>query len=156
MAIQFPPVNIGDPEPQNGDTYLYLITQSEFVCTRRSPLEAAQWSEKGVINTTSFGYRGGIEITSPAPTDANKGNIYSVIDGGTANMSFIGLGGTTVEQWSLIIFNDPEWILINVESNNVITGPWVRTINGQIKPAVSTDDLNMDQGDYLINTLPEL
>ena len=28
MAIQFPPVLPGDPEPQDGDTYLYLITKS--------------------------------------------------------------------------------------------------------------------------------
>jgi hypothetical protein len=156
MAIQFPPVNQGDPQPQDGDTYLYFITQSEFVCHRRSQSEAAQWSEKGVINTTSFGYRGNVEITKPAPIDANKGNIYSVIDGGIADASFEGLAGTIVEQWSLIIFEDPKWNLINVESGNVTTSPWIRTVDGQIKPSIATDDLNMDQGDYLINTLPEL
>ena len=35
MAIQFPPVNAGDPQPQDGDTYLYLINQKEFVCRRK-------------------------------------------------------------------------------------------------------------------------
>jgi len=156
MAIQFPPVQIGDPEPQDGDTYLYLITQSEFVCTRRTPLEAAQWSEKGVISTTSFGYRGGLNITSPAPTDSNKGNIYSVLDGGTANMSFVGLGGETVQQYTLIIYDDPQWVLINSDSPSVTSGPWIRTIDGQIMPAVETDDLNMREGSYHINNLPEL
>lgn len=156
MAIQFPPVLPGDPEPQDGDTYLYLVTQQEFVCRRSSQFEAAQWAEKGIINTTSFGYRGGLNITNPAPTDAQTGNIYSVLDGGTAHITFDGLAGTTVEQYTLIIFDDPEWIPINVDSGNVIQGPWVRTVDGQIRPSVSTDDLNMAAGDYLINELPEL
>lgn len=154
MAIQFPPVNLGDPEPQDGDTYLYVLTQQEFICHRRSPFEAAQWSAIGLINETSFGYRGTVEITSPAPTDANKGNIYSVIDGGIANATFTGLSGEEVDQWSLIIFDDPNWVLINTGST--ITSPWVRTIEGQIQPSISTDDLNMVNGDYLINELPEL
>lgn len=155
MAIQFPPVSQGDPEPQDGDTYLYVITQQEFVCKRSSNLETPQWSQKGVINTTSFGYRGAIEIQEPAPTDMQKGNIYSVIDGGVAHQSFIGLAGTEVLQWGLIIYADPEWIRMDVDAVDA-TGPWIRTQDGQIRPVISTDDLNMSQGDYLINTLPEL
>ena len=31
MAIQFPPINIGDPAPTNGDTYTYVPTQTEYV-----------------------------------------------------------------------------------------------------------------------------
>ena len=31
MAIQFPPVNVGDPAPVNGDTYIYVPTQTEYV-----------------------------------------------------------------------------------------------------------------------------
>lgn len=155
MAIQFPPVSLGDLEPQDGDTYLYVITQQEFVCRRKSPFETPQWSEKGVINPTSFGYRGAIEILKPAPTDANKGNIYSVIDGGIANNTFEGLALQEVPQWSLIIFADPEWIRMDVDAVDA-TGPWIRTVDGQIKPVISTDDLNMSQGDYLINELPEL
>ena len=31
MAIQFPPVNVGDPAPANGDTYTYVPTQTEYV-----------------------------------------------------------------------------------------------------------------------------
>ena len=154
MAIQFPPVNVGDPEPQDGDTYLYLINQKEFVCRRSSSAEAAQWSEKGLINTTSFGYRGGLEIQELAPLDAAKGNIYSVIDGGAAHPSFSGLVGTSVEQWSLIIFSDPEWILINTGYIN--TSPWVRTVDGKIVPAIVTDNLDMLEGNYLINELDEL
>jgi len=153
MAIQFPPVNPGDPEPQDGDTYLYLVNQQEFVCHRRSPLEAAQWSSIGTINTTSFGYRGTLEITKPAPADANKGNLYSVIDGGVAHSSFDGLAGTTIDQYTLLIFNDPEWVPVDLDTGNVITGPWVRTSNGVIQPSVATDNLDMQQGNFLINEL---
>ena len=153
MAIQFPPVNPGDPYPQDGDTYLYVLTQQEFICHRRSSSETAQWSQNGVINPTSFGYRGTLEITQPAPADANTGNIYSVIDGGFANITFTGLTGTEVDQWSLIIFSDPDWVLINTP---IPASPWLRTSGGQISPAVITDDLNMVDGNYLINELPEL
>ena len=31
MAIQFPPVNVGDDPPANGDTYIYVPTQTEYV-----------------------------------------------------------------------------------------------------------------------------
>ena len=156
MAIQFPPVMPGDPEPQDGDTYLYLPTQSEFMCFRSSPSAVARWSEKGVINTTSFGYRGGLYINEPAPVDAVKGNIYSVLDGGIAHSTFTGIAGDTIQQYTLIIFNTPEWVPINVDTGNVIQGPWVRTVDGQIRPSVDTDDLNMLDGNYLINELPEL
>jgi len=156
MAIQFPPVLPGDPEPQDGDTYLYLINQQEYVCRRRNIAEAAQWAAKGSISTTSFGYRGTLEIQKPAPTDVNTGNIYSVIDGGTASASFIGLAGQAVAQYSLIIFDDPEWVLINTESGGVIQSPWIRTVNGEIQPAVPTDNLDMQQGNIQINEFPEL
>jgi len=155
MPIQFPPINPGDAEPLDGDTYLYLITQQEFKCKRRLD-EAAQWSEIGLINTTSFGYRGTLEILKPAPTDVNTGNIYSVIDEGLAHNSFSGLAGTFVEQWSIIIFDGTDWIRMDVDSANATVSPWIRTSDGQLKPAVSTDDLNMDNGNYLINELPEL
>ena len=154
MAIQFPPVNTGDPEPQDGDTYLYLITQQEFVCRRKSQSETPQWAENGLISKTSFGYRGTVEILKPAPTDAIKGNIYSVVDGGVAHASFTGIAGENIGQWSLILFSDPEWILINTGS--IPNSPWVRTSGGKIMPAVETDDLDMDEGNYLINELPEL
>ena len=47
-----------------------------------------------------------------APTDVNKGNIYSVIDGGIANASFVGLAGNNIPQWTLIIYNEPNWFLL--------------------------------------------
>jgi hypothetical protein len=153
MAIQFPPINFGDPEPQDGDTYLYVLTQKEFVCHRQSPLHAAQWSAVGLINPTSFGYRGTLEITSAAPSDAEKGNIYSVIDGGIADVSFDGLAGTQVDQWTLVIFSDPDWVVVN---SNIPSSPWLRTVDGEIYPVIEDDDLNMREGNYLINELPEL
>ena len=156
MAIQFPPIVFGDPEPQDGDTYLYLINQQEYVCRRRNSLETPQWAAKGLISNTSFGYRGTLNIQDLAPTDANTGNIYTVVDGGIANASFIGLAGNQVEQYTLIIFNDPQWFPINTDDNNVVTSPWVRTVDGVIKPSIDTDNLNMSDGNYLINELPEL
>ena len=156
MAIQFPPINAGDAEPQDGDTYLYLATQQEFICHRSSPNAAAQWSAVGTISESSFGYRGLLNIQDPAPTDIYTGNMYSVNDGGIADPSFTGLAGTNVDQYTLIIYANPDWVPITTESGNVVTGPWIRTAGGQIQPAVATDDLNMDQGDYLINELPEL
>ena len=155
MAIQFPPINLGDPEPQDGDTYLYVINQQEYVCRRRSAFEAAQWSAIGLINTTSFGYRGTLNIQDPAPTDANKGNIYSVIDGGIADLSFNGLFGQEVDQYSLIIFDDPEWLPI-AGNENIVQTPWIRTADGEIKPAISTDDLDMEDGNIQIQEFPEL
>jgi len=152
MAIQFPPINAGDPEPQNGDTFLYAVTGEEFECHRRSQAEAAQWSCKGTISDSTFSYRGTLEIQQPAPTNADTGNIYSVIDGGIADVSFEGLAGTDVEQWSLVIFANPEWVLVTTAA----TSPWIRTVGGQIQPVVQTDDLNMVDGDYVIESLPDL
>ena len=110
----------------------------------------------GTISETSFGYRGLLNIQDPAPTDIYTGNMYSVLDGGIAHGSFTGLAGTQVDQYTLIIFANPDWVPITTETGDVVNSPWVRTVDGQIRPAVGTDDLNMDQGDYLINELPEL
>ena len=151
MAIQFPPINVGDPEPLNGDTFLYLPTQEEWKCNRDSMEQKPQWAAKGVINDTSFGYRGLAFILGPAPTDAEVGNIYSVADGGIANESWIGLAGQQVNQWSLIIYAEPEWVRVSAP-----VGPWVRTIGGQIQPVNNGDDLNMLDGNYGIETLPDL
>ena len=128
MAIQFPPVNLGDPEPQDGDTYLYVAKQQEFVCHRSSQYAAAQWSAIGTISETSFGYRGLLNIQDPAPTDIYTGNMYTVNDGGTADSSFIGLAGTEVAQYTLIIFSNPEWVPITTEGT-VVQGPWLRTVD---------------------------
>ena len=152
MAIQFPPINPGDPEPQNGDTFLYAVTQEEFECHRRSQAEAAQWSCKGTISDSTFSYRGTLEIQQPAPTNADTGNIYSVSDGGIADVSFEGLAGEDVDQWSLVIFANPEWVLVTAAA----TSPWIRTVGGRIQPVVQTDNLNMVDGNYLINELPDL
>ena len=152
MAIQFPPLAEGDAQPNNGDTYLYLVTGEEFVCRRSSLDEAAQWAAQGTVQDTQISYKGSLEIQQPAPVDANLGDIYSVVDGGIADDSFDGLAGTQVDQWSLVIYTNPAWLLVNAAA----TGPWVRTVSGRIQPAVSTDDLDMEDGNYLINELPTL
>jgi hypothetical protein len=152
MAIQFPPIAPGDAEPQNGDTYLYLVTGEEFVCRRKSPLEAAQWAANGTISETALAYRGGLYIQQPAPTDANTGDIYSVLDGGIADNTFVSLAGQDIQQWSLVIFTGSDWVLVTAAA----TGPWIRTNSGRIQPDVQTDDLDMVDGNYLINELPTL
>lgn len=151
MAIQFPPLLSGDPEPQAGDTYLYLVTGEEFEC-RRGAGEAAQWAAKGAVQSIQLGYKGPLSITQTAPISVGVGDIYSVQDGGVADSSFTGLAGQTITQWNLIIYADPDWVLLTTTT----TGPWVRTIAGRIQPAVTTDDLDMVDGDYLISELPLL
>lgn len=144
MAIQFP------PNPDNGDTFIYLVTQEEFVC-HRDGSETPQWACQGTFNDKTFAYQGSINIQDPAP-NAETGYIYSVSDGGIADDSFTGLAGQTVEQWSLIIYADPEWVLVSVAA----TSPWLRTVDGRIQPITTTDNLDMVDGNYLINNLPDL
>ena len=153
MAIQFPPVNPGDPEPVDGQTFPYLETQEVFVCHRSSPTEAAQWVAQGTLNNSTFVYKGTLQIQQTAPTPVDPGNLYSVADGGLADPSFGGLAGTQVDQWSLIIYEGPNWNLVNTSSTG--NSPWTRS-NGIIKPLIPTDNLDMDQGNYLIDELDEL
>ena len=151
MAIQFPPLAPGQPEPNDGDTYLYLVTGEEFVCRRSSPSVAAQWAANGTFSGTNFEYVGTLEIQKPAPV-AEVGQIFSVIDGGTADASFGSLGGQTIQQWALVIQAGSDWVLVSAGA----TSPWVRTAAGEIQPVVQTDDLNMVDGNYVLETLPEL
>ena len=148
MAIQFPPINAGDPLPENGDTYLYVVTQEEFVY--HAPTNS--WSVNGVLNDSTFAFQGTLEIQQPAPTNAETGFIYSVIDGGIADPSFNSLGGQPVEQWSLVIFTGSDWVLVSAAA----TSPWIRTANGQIQPIVQTDNLDMVDGSYTIESLEPL
>ena len=152
MAIQFPPLAPGDAEPENGDEYIYLVTGEVFVCRRKSALEAAQWAANGTIAGSVLGYKGGLYIQQPAPTDAETGDIYSVLDGGIADDTFVSLAGEDIEQWSLVIYTGSDWVLVAAAANS----PWVRTQNGTIEPVVKTDDLDMADGNYLINELPIL
>ena len=149
MAIQFPPNELSPNEPVNGEEYLYLETQEVFVCRRSNQQEAAQWAAQGAVQDSIIGYRGPLFIQQPAPA-ADQGDIFSVADGGIADASFGSLAGQNIEIWSLVIYTGNDWLLVNTGE----AGPWIRTINGRILPAVSTDDLDMDEGNYLINELP--
>jgi hypothetical protein len=150
MAIQFPPINAGDPLPNDGDTYLYLITQEEFVYNQQDN----SWTPQGVINNNAFGYYGPVFVQQPAPV-AQTGWIYSVADGGTAaqiDPSFVGIAGVTdVDQWNLIIFDGTNWQVVATPA-----GPWLRTAGGQITPVVDGDDLNLLTGNYNLDVLPEI
>ncbi len=138
-------------DPQDGDTFLYVVTQEEFLC-RRNGTETPQWACLGTFKDSTFAYQGALEILKPAPTNADTGYIYSVIDGGIAHPTFNSLAGQDIAQWSLVIYTGDDWVLVTAAA----TGPWIRTQSGQIQPVVGTDDLNMLQGDYLIESLPTL
>ena len=155
-AIQFPPINPGDAEPVDGDTYLYVPTQEEYVCTRTNPTDVPQWTQKGVMNSGSFAYMGLVSLTSAAP-NALTGFIYSsqsAVNAADIDSSWVGLSGSfDVTQYQLVIFENPNWVLINTAAD---TSPWIRTSGGELQPAVSTDNLNMSDGNYLINALDDL
>jgi phosphatidylethanolamine-binding protein (PEBP) family uncharacterized protein len=150
MAIQFPPINTGDAAPNDGDSYFYQITQEEFIYDA----DTNSWSINGIINDSSFGFRGTLRIQEQAPADALRGNVYSVEDGGIADESFGTLGGTNVEQWTLIIYTGTDWVPASAPGVN--TGPWTRTSGGQIQPINQSDNLNMVNGSYIIESLPDL
>ena len=156
-AIQFPPVFPGDPQPVDGDTYLYLPTKEEYVCHRDSMAQVPQWTQRGVISESTFAYQGLADLTQPAPT-SQTGYIYSSATAVTAeqiNSSWTGLAGlVNVPQYQLVIYANPTWVLINANASD---SPWYRTSGGRIEPKIAGDDLNMtDQGSYMIDTLNDL
>ena len=150
MAIQFPPIVDGDPLPQDGDSYLYLITQEEFVYNAANN----SWTPIGVVNRNAFGYFGPAFIQQPAPA-AQTGWIYSVADGATQDQihpSWVGLAGQVdVDQWNLVVFDGNDWQVVATPA-----GPWLRTVGGQITPTVDGDDLNMLSGNYNLDALQQL
>ena len=149
MAIQFP------ADPVDGATYLYTVTQEEFVC-RRGTNQEPQWACIGTFNDSTFAYQGLIEIQQPAPTNADAGFIYSVSDGGIADASFGSLAGQDVSQWNLVISTGSDWAIVAPAETNPSLGPWLRTAGGQIQPRIGTDDLDMVQGNYVLESLSEL
>ena len=156
MAIQFPPILPGDPEPVNGDTYLYLPTNEEYVCKRASLAQTPQWTPKGTINESTFAYQGLANLREPAPA-AETGFIYSSESDVPANeidSSWQGLAGVVaVQEFQLVIYANPTWAIVNA---NAVPSPWLRTPAGVIQPIVPTDNLDMDEGNFLINNLPDL
>ena len=158
MAIQFPPSSPGDPEPVDGQVFIDPVSQESFTCRRSSPTATPQWAASGLLSNNSFSYNGTLNIQQTAPSPVTVGNIYSVADGGTADSSYGStLSGTQVDQWSLVIYEGPDWRLVNA---NGATSPWVRAQNAngdfEIQPVISTDNLNMHPGNFLINELDEL
>lgn len=159
MAIQFPPSSPGDPEPVDGQIFIDPVSQEEFTCRRSSPTATAQWIGSGILSNNSFSYRGTLNIQQTAPFPVTTGNIYSVADGGIADSSYGStLSGTQVDQWSLVIYEGPNWSIVSAASSSA--GPWIRAQNAsgdyEIQPVISTDNLNMYPGNFLINELDEL
>ena len=148
MAIQFPPINAGDPAPVNDEIYLYLPTQETF---KYDGINNA-WTAQGVSNS-AFGYYGKLNIQDPAP-NAEVGWIYTVADGGTAaqvDPTFIGLAGVVdVPEGALVIYDGIKWDVITTSA-----GPWLRTAGGKIVPVNDGDDLDMLSGNYTIESLPD-
>jgi len=154
-AIQFPPVFPGDPQPVDGDTYLYIPNKEEYVCHRASMAQTPQWTQKGVISDSTFAYQGLANLAAPAPA-SQTGYIYSsqtAILAADINATWIGLAGQVdVPQFGLVIYANPTWVLINATTAN----PWIRTSGGTIQPRIDGDDLSMLTGEYLIDVLPDL
>jgi hypothetical protein len=154
-AIQFPPILPGEPQPVNGDTYLYLPTNQEYVCTRASMAQTPRWTPQGVLNPTTFAYQGIANLETAAPA-AETGWIYSsetAVDAADINATWIGLANqVNISQFQLVIYANPTWAPINAN----VTNPWIRTTNGNIQPVIPTDDLDMLDGNYEINTLDAL
>ena len=73
MAIQFPPINVGDPEPQDGDDLsLPNYVNRSYNVTVDLHFEVLNGLKEWLL-ILLFVYRGGIEIfIEPAPTDAIK------------------------------------------------------------------------------------
>ena len=75
MAIQFPPINIGDPAPTNGDTYSYVPTQTEYVYNQ---IENS-WSivtDSGDVTPVIGKLQAGTGVTLvPADGDLAVGNV---------------------------------------------------------------------------------
>lgn len=159
MAIQFPPRSPGDPDPVDGQVFIDPTTNESFTCRRSSPTATPQWVAAGIVSTNSFSYNGTLNIQQTAPSSVTTGHIYSVADGGIADSSYGSiLSGTQVDQWSLVIYEGPDWRLVSAASSS--SGPWIRAQNAsgdfEIQPVVSTDNLNMYPGNFLINELDEL
>lgn len=111
MAIQFPPIVEGDASPINGDAYLYTVTGEQFIYDSVNNA----WTANGLFSG-AFSYLGTVAIQGTAPASPSIGDIYSVSDGGLADVSFTGLAGSVIEQWSLIVFDGFNWNLINLPS----------------------------------------
>ena len=75
MAIQFPPINVGDPAPANGDTYTYVPTQTEYVYNQ---IENS-WSivtDSGDVTPVIGKLQAGTGVTLvPADGDLAAGNV---------------------------------------------------------------------------------
>jgi hypothetical protein len=71
-AIQFPPVFPGDPQPVDGDTYLYIPNKEEYVCHRASMAQTPQWTQKGVISDSTFAYQGIANLASSCSSIPNR------------------------------------------------------------------------------------
>ena len=87
MAIQFPPVNPGDNPPVNGDTYVYVPTQTEYVYNKTEN----SWSiiaDSSNVTPVIGKLQAGTGITLvPADGDLAVGNvtINSTGEGGDAS-----------------------------------------------------------------------
>jgi hypothetical protein len=147
MAIQFPPVNAGDPLPQDGDQFTDYSSQTIYQYNAANNA----WTPIG-NSSNNLDYTGALNITDPAP-DASLGWVYSVVDGGVAHPSFAPITGEVV-QWSLVVKTATGWALTN---DNIGTdGPFERTAQGVIQPKVDGDTLNMLSGNYNLDVLPEI
>ena len=99
MALNFPS-GVADgtvwTDP-NGEQWVYNATENS-------------WTSKGLVNNSGgLKYKGSIDITATAPA-ASGGDIYTVETGGTADASFTGLAGSSIDGGSVVIYDGVNWI----------------------------------------------
>ena len=148
MAIQFPPLNLDDPAPENGDQFLDVVSGNVWEYDK----EQNSWTQFGLLEYGAFQYRGDTLITSKAPINTQPGYLYSVADGGIADSSYVGLGGTDVPVHSLLAVGPQlTWSIVALAGST----PFVR-VNGKIVPNFDGDDLDMEQGSYVLSSLSDI
>ena len=76
MAIQFPPINPGDPSPVEGDTYIYPLTQTEYVYNETENSWAVVTPGNGSPPTLTIGkITAGANVTVSGNGDLSVGDV---------------------------------------------------------------------------------
>ncbi len=91
MAIQFPPINPGDPSPVEGDTYIYPLTQTEYVYNQTENSWSVVTPGNGSPPTLTIG-----KITAGANVSVSGNGDLSV---GDVEISSVGPGDPVETLW---------------------------------------------------------
>lgn len=75
MPIQFPPINIGDPSPVDGDTYTYIPTQTEYVYNETENSWSINTDSGGIVPVIGVLQAGEGVTLNPPEGDLAQGNV---------------------------------------------------------------------------------